>query len=241
MKAEKIKRLKNTMLLYLNVYGNYVKEDDLKNWFSKLSFFKPKGMSIHVGASGDRKRYKENVFLEKIHEVAKGKINSILGIDNGGLWSEAVLFPTSCRFKVVIPMEIWEERKDIIIRIYEEIFEELGGCFGFIVNRFDDEVVQNPSSADEYDIYGVDDSDFPNVRKIPIIPRKMPHWKDQIDPSFLPGKRLRYDEMTFTTAPYMWIGPDFFRFFPQDKIEKFRNCEENVEIAANSTEKEEKI
>ena len=54
----------------------------------------------------------------------------------------------------------------------------------------------------------------------------------KIDTSYLPGYRLYYDEMIFTTAPYMWIGPDYYKFFSKENVDTYDECDENVEIAS---------
>ena len=116
---------------------------------------------------------------------------------------------------------------DLIINNYQEIFVELGGCFGFFVNRFDNEVIQNPHTIDVYKRFRLTDSDFPGINDIPIVSRnsKLPYPTYQIDSSYLPGHRETYGDLVFTTAPYMWFGPDYIRFFSQEKLKKYNNCQ----------------
>ena len=222
--------LKNKLKINIYVYGNQFNRDIVYKWFTVFRFFKPTRMQIYQSGRYCPKRFSEAA----LKEAALDKRTSLLGLYNTSWgFTEVYLNDLSASFSFKIPLDLWIEHRKEIISNYQEIFMELDGCFGFIVNCFDDEIIQNPCDINVYKRYKLSDSDFPGINNIPIIPRDLPlpYPMYQIDPSYLPGHTERYGELAFTTAPYMWFGPDFYRFFSQEKLEEFNDCQENVEIA----------
>lgn len=229
--TENIKKaLKNNVGLAIFVYGNQFNRETVYKWLTVFRFFKPTRLSMSKDGQHFPKRYNEAVVEEAalnnnvksiyLENTKHGKIE----FSSDGL---------TASFEANVPLDIWTERKAEIIHKYQEIFTELGGCCGFAVNCFDNEIIQNPWNINIHKSYEVSDFDFPGINNIPIIQRDIPtpYPIYQIDPSYLPGYREYYDKIAFTTAPYMWFGPDFYRFFSQEKLEKYNNCQENEEFA----------
>lgn len=232
--AENLKSIKNGVNINLSIYGNQIPPERAKEWFTKLwlCYFKPARMSIYVDARGGQRRYNETVFFEKFHDAVGNRKNATFELydTTGRNRSEVSVCASSSRMYMRLPVEIWQIEKRKIIATYEELFTSMGGCFGFVAHRFDDEIVQNPNDISVYERYGVTDSDFSDVHSIPVLPKQYPHDMTRFDLSYLPGHHQWYDRMVFTVAPYMWFGPDFVTFFSTEKLTGFQNCEENTEI-----------
>ena len=229
-KQNTIKSLKNELELSIYVYGKQFDRETVYKWLTVLRFFKPTRMRMYQNGQYSSKRYSESVFEET---AFNNKVKLLCLEDTKWGFIQADLDGFTASFKVNVPLDLWTERKTEIIEKYQEIFTELGGCFGFAVNCFDDEIIQNPWNINVYKSYEVSDSDFPGINNIPIIRMNTPtpYPMYQIDPSYLPGHKEIYGRIAFTAAPYMWFGPDFYRFFSQEKLEKFNNCQENEEFA----------
>lgn len=225
-----IKSLKNKLELSIYVYGNQFDRVTVYKWLTVFRFFKPTRIRMSQNGQYSSKRYSESVFKE----AAFNNKVSFLCLENtkNGL-IEFEQDDLTASFRVKVPLNLWIEQKAEIIDKYQEIFIELGGCFGFAVNCFDNEIIQNPWNINIYKSYKVSDSDFPGINNIPIIRMNIPtpYPMYQIDSSYLPGHRENYGKIAFTVAPYMWFGPDFNRFFSQEKLDKYNNCHENNEFA----------
>ncbi len=224
------KTLKNTVRLVVCVYGNQFNRETVYKWLTEFCFFKPTRMSVSKDGRYFTKRYNESAFEEA---VLNNNVKS-LSLENtkdGNI--EFSSNGLTASFEVNVPLDLWTERKTEMIEKYQELFTELGGCFGYAVNCFDDNIIQNPWNTNIYKLYEVSDSDFPGISNIPIIQRDIstPYPIYQMDSSYLPGYREYYDKIAFTTAPYMWFGPDFYRFFSQEKLKKYNNCQKNEEFA----------
>lgn len=222
--------LKSELEVAIYVYGNQFDRKTVHKWLTTFRFFKPTRMRMNRNGTYCSKRYNESVF----NDVALDEKVTFLCLEDAKWGSIKVdLDGMTASFIVKIPIKLWMQQKTRIIDAYQKIFVELGGCFGYVVNCFDYEIIQNPRDADVYKRYKLNDSDFPGINEIPIIPRdcSRPYPMYQIDTSYLPGYKKKYGKITFTTAPYMWFGPDYTDFFSKERLDKFNNCQENNEFA----------
>ena len=230
LQEDAVTSLKNKLKISVCVYENKFDREAVYKWFTDFCFFKPCRMEISKNGQYSSKRYNESVFKEAAFDK---KVKTLRLEDRkwGSIEFETDGF--TAEFSAGIPLNLWTEEKAEIIEKYQEIFMELGGCFGYVVNSFDDVIIQNPRDAGVYKRLKLGDSDFPGIDKIPTIriDRSTPYPLYQIDPTYLPGHRERYGKMAFTVAPYMWFGPDFSRFFSQEKLANFSSCQENNEFA----------
>lgn len=214
----------------IHIYGDDFHKETIYKWFTDFCFFKPTKMRTYHKGQLFAKRYseaalKESVLSEKTSFV--GLYNTKRG------FMEASFCHSSSFFIIKLPYTLWIQNKAAIIDKYQKLFVEFGGCFGFVVNSFDYDIIQNPCDANVYNVYKLGDTDFAGINSIPIIQRdlSLPYPLYQIDPSYLPGHAEWYDKLVFTTAPYMWFGPDFYKFFSKEKLSNFENCQENIEFS----------
>ena len=223
--------LKNTLKIYIYVYGDQFHKATIYKWFTMFRFFKPTRMQIFQSGRYVPKRFSE----EALRDATLDDKTTMLCLYNT-TWGEMIAYwdELAAYFSFKLPLDLWEDRKTEIMHNYQEIFVEFGGCFGFAVNRFDDEIIQNPRNIDLYDTYQVSDADFPGIKNIPVVLKDspLPYPLYEIDPSYLPGHRENYGYISFTSAPYMWFGPDYTGFFSPRKLAGFKDCQENVEFDA---------
>ena len=221
-------RLRNRVLFHIGVGGSEFTRETIQKYFSSLCFFKPVEMSIYRYLKGGVRRYKEALFNEAIFD--KKVTNLRLRGDSNSICMSSS-WETSSYFDMILTKEIWEEHKSAIIQNYQEIFTTLGASFGFMVNQFDYSVIQNPQDLGEYKYYQVDDSDYPGIWDIPLLPLRSGDIYPRVDISYLPGNSIQYDRRVFAPGTYMWAGPDFNGLIYPETLENFNECEENTEFA----------
>ena len=59
---DKKNELRNSVYIYINVYGRQYSQELIKEWFSTFCYFKPYRMSIYSGVRGKTKRYNSDIF-----------------------------------------------------------------------------------------------------------------------------------------------------------------------------------
>ena len=215
--ADNRKRVFISISIYGKVLPNIILE-----WFYSFQLFS----YTRMGIDANYKKYNDKIFKEAINSNVYNSFHledrsyNVIRCHNDSTTS----------FEMKLSTDLWEENKHTLISKIENVFSETKACFAFVVNMFDDYVVQNPSSIDIYQIYGVDDSDFQGVLNIPIVPNEWKHLPPRIDPSYLPGHRVVIRNMNFTVAPYMWFGPNFEKFSLYKKIVSYKGCIENTEF-----------
>ena len=220
--------LRSEIRANIYVYGNQIDRNIVYDWFTKFRFFKPTRLDIYKKTRHCPKRYSEAALKETVFDE---KVTSIGLYDTKDSEIKFHIGNISAALEVKIPVTVWKERKDELIEIYQRSFLGSDGCFGLLVNCFDDGIIQNPWNDRLYELYELDDSDFPGIRSIPKVRMDSPLPQYRIDTSYLPGHRKYHDKLCFTVAPYMWFGPDYSRFFSLSVIESFEDCEINSEFA----------
>ena len=232
-KLNEKKNLRNSIIIYLCIYGEYIPLEGVQQWFRLTRCFMPSHITQIVNSKSKKIRYDEALFDNIINSIIVSQEYGyyILRSDKSIFYSK-FLYEKNCScFEARIPLQILEEQPEFLHE-YEEIFVKLNACMGYMVNSFDDYIIQNPQDANTYSDYDVDELDYVFIKDVPVIPSEMPGiWQDRFDVEFLPGHHELYDRLLFTTAPYMWFGPDYLTFVPFKKLQKFRNCEENTEFA----------
>jgi hypothetical protein len=218
---------KDLVYIHICILGDEFTRDDVRRWFSELCHFQP----YRLWLDSKPRRYKQE-YLDTIIQNA--------GDDWGSLWIEdttryraEIIRNNTSSFFTTMSVQKWLEQKETWLSLLDELFVRLNGCYGYVVNAFDDLIVQNPAGPKTYDQYNVTDDDFPGVREIPFIPCH-PFMRELLmaDPSYLPGHTTKYGNIHFGVAPYMWIGPDYGRLVEPTLTDTFEHCVYNVEIAS---------
>ncbi len=218
----------NNIDIYVSIANTTFSRSELSDLFLKLLFFKPTRMEISKQSYGGSRRYNKDLFKDAMFD----NNNKHFGLYNTGASRiDTSVFSNATLIHIRIDLQTFENQKQKIFGALDRFFVTLNGCFAFVVNSFDYNIVQNPSYVKDYITYGVNESDFLGLSEVPVIPSDDPALDDKLDLSYLPGSRLEYNNMIFTTAPYMWFGPDFSNVFSEFELQNFDNCVENTEYA----------
>ena len=222
--------MEKTVNLFIGIWGDDINSDAIQDWFRQMTFFSPNKMAYVALPKNSRKKYREDIFFKELEKSINHKDHCITYIEiNEDDWylRNYMDYCDTCILETSIKLDVWNEKKEEIIDKYERLFIRLGGCFGFATNSFDCLCIQNPNDVHVYERYNID------ATGLPLIPNEMPGmWVDRFDVSSLPGHYVHYGEIIFTTAEYMWFGPDFDHFLSKKTIEEFKDCDENVNLGA---------
>ena len=222
--------MEKTVSLFISIWGDDIDSDAVRDWFKKMTFFTPSRMAYVAIPKNGIKKYREEIFFNTLEESLKNKKHCLTYMEeNQNDWylRNYIDYNDNCLLETNMKLDIWNTNKEEIIAAYESLFIRLGACFGFVTNSFDHLCIQNPSDVQVYEQYHID------PKGLPLIPNTMPGFLvDRFDVSSLPGHRVHYGRMVFTTAEYMWFGPDFDHFLSRKTIEEFKDCEENVNLRA---------
>ena len=218
---------KNELHFWLNIYGGDYSRESVLKFFNKFCFFKPKGFDIYTNNGDDSHfRYSEESFADTVLHTKENSIRlrnlrKAYEINYSDFQSDTIM-------DFNMPLDIWEDQKYDFIANVDEIFVELGGCFAYITNAFDEsEVHSKHLDSRKY----LSDRDYDGILNIPTyIDSSGIFVHEYVDTKFLPAHQFTYRRMQFKPVNYMWIGPDFYRFFSKETLKNFGNCVENVEI-----------
>lgn len=220
----------NSIEVELFLFGRELPRVNLLKCFNKLCFFDPKGYDVYFPMGKDvHKRYDEESFAETVLKT-KGEV-IVLRSFKHKYKLRTTLRSDGARIYFNVSSDMWKERKTEIIKNLEEVFFENGLIFGYAINAFDRWGVHT-SDLYRRKKFELNDNDYPGILSIPTyIDEKDPFKTEKINTLFLPGHSFTYtDFFWIRTAPYMWFGPDFYKFFSLEDLEEFDNCEFNSEI-----------
>lgn len=223
--AEKIRIFKNSVFIQFSVIGNKCEKEEVFRWFTHLKLFKP----TRMGLLGKYARYDETRLRTAIMSNSQGAWS----IEDRSHNNIHVCISATASFHAWLNADIWSTKKDDILSFLDSFFVNSGACYGYVVNAFDHQMIQNTTNPTDYEFHGVTDSDFPGIREIPLVPSGFPTTPFRPDPSCLPGAKTQYDHLQFVVAPYMWVGPEFYAVVDENVLSDYDQCEENIEFAPN--------
>lgn len=215
--------LRNTVFLNFSSTKNQLTKQDMIEWFSKMRIFKPTRMSVPNKSA----RYNADMFEQLIRTCDDW---GTYKLENRSNFCLTFQYGSMAAFSARMPLDVWKERERDLVCFLEDYFVRMDGCFGYVVNYFDDYIVQNPFGGGRMSSWKLDDTDFPDIQSIPLT--FAPNNPNYIflDPSYLPGHRYRFEKVDFVVSAYMWMGPDIFYIISNDKLKSVCECEENTEF-----------
>ena len=225
-KDEKTKRkkyiLQNSVRVCFCSYGLPPSEEAIKKWLVFSEITAPSDMYITANNRTKSLRFKTDK-LEKAIDENKFLSFSLTNLDNVYDISVRIYAHSSC-FCADIPLDYFTGHQAEI----EKLFTELNCCFGYVDNLFDTLWVQNGMFLDIENLYNITEEDCDEIRDV----KPLPGYDEQkyLDKSNMPGYVQEYVALRFTSAPIMYIGNDFYRFFDKDVVMKFSDCEDNLMI-----------
>jgi hypothetical protein len=227
---ESILRRKNSVSIYISIYGNNFSQNTVKKFFYDLFDFPKESMEIFSSKCEKSQRYKEEVFKSNLQDENFWGILAIRGKDGSDVHYMRMQKRNSCAYLMCnFKSSIFYEKE--FREKFEEIIMEMGACFAYAVNDFDTVAIQHPRDIYSYEGWGLTEEDFNGIGELTAITSGIPGTSPVFDPSAFPGRSLHYDLLNFNSAPYMWFGPDYSRFFDIEFVKNFSCCEENTEIA----------
>lgn len=219
--------MKDTIKIYIVIKNESIINENVTQWFKRMSFFHPTDMACKKLTGGKFKKYDLKKFYENISkeiEVTyvnniriKGGKNSISirkdDIDNG-------ISSLCCKLEY----DIFQVNSACILSIIDKYMLDYNGIVAYVCS-LQDLYWQDNEFIDEYELKGRS-LEGVVIKKCSIFPDK-----DIVDIRHNPGHTHIINGIWLGSCWKMWYGKEYFRYVPKYVLVNFTACYENKKLS----------